>query len=318
MKSPETEDTHRLDILAPPILLLGPLFPFLRYHGYPLLRAEIFIIIVGTILVGLAFGWILSRASPRLRWVLLNVLVLVVVDLLIDLDGYAPYLLVLTASGVLVWLLRRYVTSIMVVIGLAFLLGGAIATLVLWVQSRGQSPEPIEDVGERMVKSFDELIRSPLAAIAVVRASAVAIGTVVGIVWFPEHPAWPALTVLLVMTSKPGEAIGAGLLRSFGTLLGVLAAELVVGIAGGTEAILLLFFLLAAFGMFAFKNVAYWVYVLFLTAVLVLIQALTGADAGAAAADRLVATALGATIAFIGIGIGRLVISPEERRQRAG
>ena len=135
--------------------------------------------------------------------------------------------------------------------------------------------------------------------------------------WFPEHPAWPALTVLLVMTSKPGEAIGAGLLRSFGTLLGVLAAELVVGIAGGTEAILLLFFLLAAFGMFAFKNVAYWVYVLFLTGVLILMPALVGADASAAASDRLMATVLGAAIAFVGIGVGRLVVKPEQRHPDA-
>jgi hypothetical protein len=68
--------------------------------------------------------------------------------------------------------------------------------------------------------------------------------------------------------------------------------------------------------MFAFKNVAYWVYVLFLTGVLFLMQALVGADADAAAVDRLTATVLGAAIAFMGIGIGRLFISPDARRRR--
>lgn len=202
-------------------------------------------------------------------------------------------------------------------LALAFVLGGAIATAVLWVQSRGASDEPIEEEAETALRSFDELIRSPLATVALIRASAVAIGMVLGILWFPEHPVWPALTVLLVMTSKPGEAVSAGVLRTFGTFVGVVLAEVAVLIAGGSEVALLLAFVLFAFGMFAFKNVAYWVYVLFLTGVLILMQALGGADAGAAAVDRLTATVLGAAIAVIGIGVGRLAISPEERRQRA-
>lgn len=201
-------------------------------------------------------------------------------------------------------------------LALAFLLGGAIAAVILWAQGRRQPHEVVEHEDRDALKSFDELIRSPLAAIALIRASAVAVGTIVGILWFPDHPVWPALTVLLVMTSKPGEAISAGVLRSFGTLLGVLAAEIVVLLAGGSEAVLLIAFAFAAFGMFAFKNVAFWVYVLFLTVVLILMQALLGADASAAAGDRLLATIIGAAIAFIGIGIGRLVVSPEERDRR--
>jgi uncharacterized membrane protein YccC len=208
-------------------------------------------------------------------------------------------------------------TRTAVELALAFMLGGAIATGVLWFQSRGASDEPLEQEARAALKSFDELITSPLAAIALIRASAVAIGTVLGILWFPEHPVWPALTVLLVMTSKPGEAIGAGLLRTFGTFVGVLVAEAVVLVAGGSEAILLVAFALFAFGMFAFKNVAFWVYVLFLTGVLILMQALVGAAAVAAAVDRLTATVLGAFIAFVGIGIGRLIVSPEDRQPRA-
>jgi len=127
MSSPRLDDSRRpiADILVPPVLLLGPLFHFLRYHGYPLLRAEILIIVGGTILAGVAVGWILHRASPEFRLALLNVLILVVVDLLVavHLTRYEFYLLVLAVAGVLVWLLRRNVTSILLASGLAFLVG---------------------------------------------------------------------------------------------------------------------------------------------------------------------------------------------------
>ena len=198
-------------------------------------------------------------------------------------------------------------------LALAFMMGGVIATVVLWFEPRSGSAESIEGTADATLRSFEELIRSPLAVIAVVRASAVAVGTALGIVWYPEHPVWPALTVLLVMANKPGEAIGAGLLRAFGTLMGVAAAEVVVEVAGGSEAVMLIAFFVSAYAMFAFKHVAYWVYVLFLTSVLVLMQALVGADAGATATDRLTATLLGAAIAIVGISIGWVIAAPEDR-----
>jgi uncharacterized membrane protein YccC len=202
-------------------------------------------------------------------------------------------------------------------LALAFVLGGAIATAALWIGSRGESHTAAEESVESEVRSVDDLIRSPLAAIALIRASAVAVGTVLGIFWYPDHPVWPALTVLLVMTSSPGQAIGAGLLRTFGTIIGVLAAEVVIEVFGDSEAALLVAFAIFAFGMFAFKNVAFWIYVFFLTGVLILIQALVGADADAAAIDRLTATILGAVIAFVGIAIGWLVVRSAERQPRA-
>ena len=88
--------------------------------------------------------------------------------------------------------------------------------------------------------------------------------------------------------------------------------------AGRSEAILLVASALSAVGTFAFKNDIYRVYVLFLTAVLILVQALLGADSGAAASDRLLALILGVALASIGIAIGRFVVSPADRRQRSG
>lgn len=207
-------------------------------------------------------------------------------------------------------------------LALAFLLGGTIAAAILWFQTRMAPPasdeHTIEDgvehtIEEAPVDSLGALLHSAVAPIALIRAAAVAAATALGILWYPDHPIWPALTVLLVMASAPGEAIGAGVLRMFGTLAGVLAAEAIVWVADGSDAVLLVSFAVFGFAMFACKNVAYWIWVLFLTGVLILVQALAGADAEAAALDRLTATILGAALAFVGIGIGRLVAGAHTR-----
>ena len=74
---------------------------------------------------------------------------------------------------------------------------------------------------------------------------------------FPEHAMWPALTVLLVMRPKAGEAVEAGVRRTFGTLAGVIATEAVVEVAGGSEVVMFLAFMLAAFAMVALKVVIF-------------------------------------------------------------
>lgn len=135
-----------------------------------------------------------------------------------------------------------------------------------------------------------------------------------GIVFFPEHAIWPALTVLLIIKPAVGDSIDAGVRRTFGTLAGVLAAEAIILVAGGSDIVVFLGFMVMAFAMTALKNVNYWVFVLFLTAALVLSQALIGEDADAAAAQRLVATILGAAIAFAAIGVGHFILA----RQTAG
>ncbi|MGI9540069.1 MAG: FUSC family protein, partial [Miltoncostaeaceae bacterium] len=107
---------------------------------------------------------------------------------------------------------------------------------------------------------------------------------------------------------NPGDSLETGVLRTLGTLAGGMAAVAVVALAGGSDAALIVAFCVAAFAMMAFKDVNYAVFVLFLTAVLVLMQGILGADAGAAAEQRLLATLLGAAIAFAALWIGlRLV-----------
>lgn len=199
----------------------------------------------------------------------------------------------------------------------AFMIGGLAAALILWLDARGGSADDIEADAESSARSLGAIVRSPLGWFSLLRATAVAVATLLGIALFPDHAIWPALTVVLVLRPKAGEALQAGLLRTFGTLAGVLAAEAVLAMAGDSDIIVLLAFVGAAFAMVALQKVNYWVFVLFLTAILVFTQELLGDDADAAAEERLIATVLGAGIAFLAIAVGRLISRRPNHRAAA-
>ena len=127
------------------------------------------------------------------------------------------------------------------------------------------------------------------------------------VTWFSQHPIWPALTVLLVMRPKLGEAFETGVVRTVGTLGGVLLAEAVVLLAGGQELIIFAAYVLAAFAMAALHGVNYVVFVLFVTPLILLAGALLGGDVATAAVPRIAATLLGAAIALAGIGIAHVL-----------
>lgn len=190
----------------------------------------------------------------------------------------------------------------------AYVLGGMVAAAILWLQSRTDQEAADEATEERAARALGDIVLSPLGLFALLRAGAVGLATVLGIELFPDHPIWAAITVLLVLKPQVGEAVESGVLRILGTLGGVLAAAGIVALAGGSNAAVVVAFLAAAFGMVALKDVNYAVFVFFLTGVLVLIQDLLGEDAEAAADQRLLATLLGAGIAFAALWIGlRLV-----------
>ena len=186
----------------------------------------------------------------------------------------------------------------------AYLLGGAVAAVVLIVQSRVSPAPPIEPEAGRAPVAFGDLLRSRIGGFALLRAASVGLATALGIVLYPEHPIWAAITVLLVLRPKPGEALSIGVLRTLGTFAGVVVATTLVHVSGGSDVAVALAFLVCAYLMIALQKVNYAVFVLFLTAVLVLSQDLLGADADAAAGQRLAATALGALISFAALGVG--------------
>lgn len=194
-------------------------------------------------------------------------------------------------------------------LAVAFMFGGILAAGIIWLRTRALPEPSVEAETKAATHTVGELARSALGWFSLLRATAAALAMALGTVLFPDHAIWAALTVLLVMKPNVGEAAATGVLRTLGTLAGVLAAEAVLAVSGGDDAIVIIGFLIAAFGMAALKNVNYAVFVLFLTALLVLSQALIGESADTAAIDRLLATILGAVIAFLGIGIGRWVIA---------
>ena len=197
----------------------------------------------------------------------------------------------------------------------SFLVGGLVATAILWITARNAPGEAAET--EVVSRSLDKLVHSPLAAYALVRAAAVGVAIVLGVTWFPQHPIWPALTVLLVMRPKLGEAVETGVLRTVGTLGGVLLAEAVVLIAGDRELIILAAFALSAFAMAALHKANYVLFVLFVTVLIILAGALLGGDVDTAATQRIAATILGAIIALVGIAVERVVFERHPRNEAA-
>jgi hypothetical protein len=193
-------------------------------------------------------------------------------------------------------------------LAIAFAGGGLIAAAVIWLRARAMPEPSLEVETEAAAHTFEEIVRSPLGWFALLRAAAAGLAMWLGAVLFPEHAIWAALTVILVMKPRAGETMASGLLRTIGTLVGVLVAEAIIVVNGGEAVVVLVGFLFAAFGMAALQKVNYAIFVACLTALLVLSDQLASGTGEATATDRLLATLLGAAIAFIAIGIGRAIL----------
>jgi hypothetical protein len=190
----------------------------------------------------------------------------------------------------------------------AYVIGGLIAAVVVWLRFRMVSgpalPEEVEVASQRL----EHIFRSPLGWFSLLRAIAVAFAMAIGATFFPAHPIWAAVTVLVVLRPRAGEAIATGVLRTTGTLAGVVVAEVTLVVSADAEAIILVGFLAAGFGMAAFGRVNYAIMVGCVTALLVFTSEFVGGAGESAAVDRLLETILGAAIAFVAMGIGAWVL----------
>ena len=193
-------------------------------------------------------------------------------------------------------------------LALAFAGGGLVAAAAIWLRARGDTEPPVVQEAKLVARNIEGVVRSPLGWFALMRGTAAATALWMGIVLFPDHPVWASLTVIVVMKPRPGETTLVGLLRTAGTLVGVLIAEMIILVGGDQTTVLLVGFLLAAFGMAALQRVNYAVFVACLTAMLVLADELALGTGEATAGDRLLATLLGAALALFGIALGRLVL----------
>ena len=106
-------------------------------------------------------------------------------------------------------------------LAVAFSVGGVIAAAIIWLRTRALPEPSIEVKAKAATRTLGDLARSPLGWFSLLRASAAALAMALGAVLFPDHAIWAALTVLLVMKPKAGETVAAGVLRTLGTLAGV-------------------------------------------------------------------------------------------------
>lgn len=209
-------------------------------------------------------------------------------------------------------------------LALAFVSGGVISTAVSLIgghwagddteggDDQEGGDEPPDQSPQRGLdwRSIAEVARSQVGVFAVLRALAVGIATASGYELFEDHPVWAMLTVVVVLQTPARQTWSTGLQRTAGTIIGVLVGMVVVSwLDTGTVAIMIAF-LVAGFGMMAFKNVSYTVSTAFTTCVLLISQRILQEDAFSTGLQRIGATLLGTAIALAVV----LVIVERDRR----
>jgi uncharacterized membrane protein YccC len=109
---------------------------------------------------------------------------------------------------------------------------------------------------------------------------------------------WAMLTVVLVLQMPARQTWSTGLRRTIGTIVGVLVGMVIVQWLDTGTAAMLIAFLLAGFGMIAFKNVSYTVSTIFTTCVLLFSERILQEDTFSSGWQRIEATLLGTAIAL--------------------
>ena len=191
----------------------------------------------------------------------------------------------------------------------AFAIGGAVGAGVAWSRARKASAEGVgaDDVetgtSPAPPPTIEALLRGPLGPFAVLRGIGLGVAVFLGFTFFPEHPAWLAISALIVMRPPTRQALVVGLQRSLGTGLGVIIAVAVASVVGENQPALVILFLASAFLMMAVREVNYALFAMFVTALVVYLQRILGADAAESGSDRLVETILGVAIALGVLGL---------------
>jgi hypothetical protein len=194
----------------------------------------------------------------------------------------------------------------------AFAIGGTVGAGVALARARRGTTEgtgaddveaAIDEATAGPPPTLTALLGTPLGQFAILRGVGLAAAVFLGFTFFPAHPAWVAISALIVMRPPTRRALVVGLQRSLGTGVGVIAAVALAGIIGENTPGLVVLFLASAFLMMAVREVNYALFAMFVTAVVVYSQRILGAGAAESAGDRLVETILGVLIAFVVLGL---------------
>jgi hypothetical protein len=159
--------------------------------------------------------------------------------------------------------------------------------------------------------AVSEVARSDIGVFALIRAFAVGVSTASGYLLFEDHPVWAMLTVVLVLQLPARQTWSTGLRRTIGTIAGVLIGSVIVQWLDTGTVAMVIAFLLAGFGMIAFKNVSYTVTTIFTTCVLLFSERILQEDTFSSGQQRIWATLLGTAIALV------MVLVTVERDRRS-
>ena len=186
-------------------------------------------------------------------------------------------------------------------LALAFMVGGVLAGIGVWISGSIHPSPSSEDEKSPLISTLVGELWTPLGQFALIRGLSAGLATYVGIVLFPDFPIWIVISVLVILREERGATLQIGLLRTAGTLLGVIAASTSLILIGDSQTAVTAAFLLSGFAMIALQKVNYAIFTLFLTAMLVFALHVTGDDASAGGMARFLATLIGVGIAFTAI-----------------
>lgn len=204
-------------------------------------------------------------------------------------------------------------------VSIAFLAGGAIAIGVTAIRLRtvgedeaddDDQPDELDTVEPQLSRSqqLGSAISSRVGQFAILRTIAVVTAVLLGFWWFASYPMWIAVTVIVVVQPSSAQSASIGVQRTLGTALGVGVAIVVAQVLPQGDTGVVIAFLVSGLLMVAFMGANYTLFAAFLTAMLVFGQRLAQADAFEAGWERLLATAVGAIMAF-GVIAGAAALS---------
>lgn len=266
-------------------------------------------------LVGGVFGF-LSYASAETAWQ--AALVLAAVGYLTGLAyrfgpaaGRAGYLLLIWALIVLIGESRAEEPAVTAV---AFLLGGAVAMIVTAVvtaigRRHGHTdPLPVDDEsvpGAVASKpTVGAVMRSDLGVYCALRAVLVFVAVLIGYRLTTDgiDPYWTPIVVFIVFLPDRHLALFKGTQRVVGTLLGAAVTTVILEFAG-IEALIVVLMVIAVFGAVVFYSANYLIYAVFLTSAVLMYYWFDSDHQLSSAPLRVLATLIGAGLAFTGVGL---------------
>lgn len=189
-----------------------------------------------------------------------------------------------------------------------FLIGALIVAIpvVIMDRKKGIQREPLFTAPKEAIARLSTA--SPDLAYAFLFAAVAVISLVAGLIFTPEHPQWTASTAVILMPAVGGGSFVKTVQRVVGTAIGAfLVVAVITRIGSDNKALLIGIAVISGFMMSATIKVNSVLFALFLTAMIVAATSLSDASIHDVGRERVIATALGAAFAILGMLLSRLI-----------